>query len=45
MPISEKSPTNLSAAPKDKYIENLAIYTKGQLLELKDRQLKLISNK
>lgn len=45
MPMPQNMPTNLAAAPKDKYIEKLAAYTKGQLLELKGRQLKLIANK
>lgn len=36
---------NLAAAPRDKYIENLSAYTKGELLELKARQFKLISSK
>lgn len=36
---------NLSVAVKEKYIENLTKYSKGQLLEMRDRQLKLLSNK
>lgn len=36
---------NLSVAVKEKYIEDLKKYSKGQLLEMRDRQLKLLSNK
>lgn len=32
-------------AAKEKYIENLIKYTKAQLEEMRDRQLKLLSNK
>lgn len=45
MPSPKSPAANLAVAPKDKYIENLAVYTKGQLLELKDRQRNLIANK
>lgn len=44
MPILN-NPLSLKPAPKEKYIENLSTYKKGQLLEMKERQLKLISNK
>lgn len=43
--MSQIKSENLSTAPKDKYIEDLKKYTKGQLLELKERQAKLLSNK
>lgn len=36
---------NMPMAVKDKYIENLSKYTKPQLLEIKERQMKLLSNK
>lgn len=32
-------------APKEKYIEDLSKYTKAQLEEMRDRQIKLLSNK
>lgn len=44
MPI-QSSPTNLATAVKDKYIDDLSKYTKPQLLEMRDRQEKLLSNK
>lgn len=44
MPIVDDN-KNLSAAPKDKYIEDLSKYTKAQLLELRERQTKLLANK
>lgn len=36
---------NLGTALKDKYIEDLSKYTKLQLLEMRDRQEHLLSNK
>lgn len=42
---SKKDDGNLSKAAKDKYIDELPKYTKGQLLELRDRQIKLLANK
>lgn len=39
------APTNLPVAVKEKYIEELSKYTKAQLLEMKDRQQNLLSNK
>lgn len=44
MPI-KSGPENLSVAIKEKYIEDLSKYTKGQLLEMRDRQMNLLSNK
>lgn len=44
MPI-KSDPENLSIAVKEKHIEDLSKYTKVQLLEMRDRQLKLLSNK
>lgn len=44
MPM-KNGPDNLSVAVKEKYIEDLAKYTKVQLLEMRDRQMKLLSNK
>lgn len=44
MPIKSE-PGNLSTAVKEKYIEVLSKYSKGQLLEMRDRQLNLLSNK
>lgn len=44
MPIKSDN-NSLSKAVKDKYIDELSKYTKGQLLELRDRQLKLLANK
>lgn len=32
-------------APKENFLEDLSKYTKAQLEELRDRQLKLLSNK
>lgn len=43
--MSQTSGQNLSAAPKEKYIDDLTKYTKGQLIEMKERQSKLLSNK
>lgn len=40
-----KSDVNMPMAVKDKYIEDLSKYTKPQLLEMRDRQMKLLSNK
>lgn len=45
MPIRNDDGQNLAKAPKDKYIEDLKKYTKGQLFELRDRQKKLLANK
>lgn len=41
----KKELENLSLAVKEKYIEDLTKYSKVQLLEMRDRQLKLLSNK
>lgn len=38
-------PSNLSLAVKEKYIDDLSKYTKVQLLEMKERQLKLLTQK
>lgn len=35
----------LAKAPKEKHLDVLEKYSKAELLELKDRQLKLLSNK
>ncbi|XP_055325947.1 uncharacterized protein LOC129579788 isoform X2 [Sitodiplosis mosellana] len=43
MPI-QSAPVNLSTAVKEKYIEDLTKYTKPQLIEMRDRQEKLLSN-
>lgn len=45
MPIQKGDNQNLPKAPRDKYIEDLKKYTKGQLFELCDRQKKLLANK
>lgn len=42
---TENSPENLSIAIKEKYIEDLSKYTKVQLLEMQERQHKLLLNK
>lgn len=39
------NPLNLATAAKEKYIEDLSKYTKAQLMEMRDRQEKLLSNK
>lgn len=39
------TPNNMPVAPRDKYIEDLSKYTKGELLDMRDRQQKLLSNK
>ncbi|XP_031621746.1 uncharacterized protein LOC116339822 [Contarinia nasturtii] len=39
------TPENFPTAIKDKYIDDLSKYTKVQLLEMRDRQLKLMANK
>lgn len=36
---------DMPTAVKDKYIEDLSKYTVGQLLEMKERQMKLLLNK
>lgn len=42
---SEVKTENLATAVKEKYIEPLSKYTKAQLCEMRDRQLKLLTNK
>lgn len=42
---TKSSAEMMPIAVKDKYIENLSKYTKVQLLEIRDRQLKLLANK
>lgn len=44
MPI-QSYPANLATAVKEKYIEDLTKYTKAQLMEMRERQEKLLSNK
>lgn len=43
--LASKKQENLAVATRDKYIEDLSKYTKGQLLEMKERQIKLLLNK
>lgn len=45
MDTSPKGGTLGLAAVKEIYIENLKNYTKAQLLEMRDRQSKLLANK
>lgn len=44
MPI-KTLPENLATAVKEKYIDDLSKYTKPQLIEMRDRQEKLLSNR
>lgn len=45
MPSNNAAPENLATAVKEKYIEPFSKYTKVQLCEIRDRQLKLLANK